>query len=266
MLTLDHLVILVQDLAAAVADYEQLGFTVTPGGTHADGLTHNALISFRDGTYLELIAFIDPGNMQDNVWGWRKLGARGSQTGSGLIDYCVASSDLQADVLALRARGLSVADPAEGGRQRPDGETIRWRSGHFWQADRELPFLIEDLTPRELRVPGGAATEHRNSAVGIRQLTIAVADLQRLSASFGSLTGSAPTAPEQDARLDATTVSCALGAQRLRLAEPGGPFSLVQQQIETLGLGPFEVALDKLNRRSVELLDLRRTHGVRLWL
>lgn len=266
MLTLDHLVILVNDLATAVADYEQLGFTVTPGGTHADGLTHNALISFRDGTYLELIAFINPDAARDNVWGWHKLSAATAQHGGGLIDYCMASPDLQADVLALRAQGLSVADPTEGGRQRPDGETIRWRSGSFWQAGRELPFLIEDLTPRALRVPGGAATEHRNSAIGIRQLTIAVADLQRLSASFRSLTGSSPSPPEQDARLDATTATVALGAQTLRLAEPGGPFSPVQQQLETIGLGPFEVALDKLNRRSVELLDLRRSHGVRIWL
>lgn len=259
MLTLDHLVILVDDLASAVADYEQLGFTVTPGGTHADGLTHNALISFRDGTYLELIAFIDPADTDDNVWSWRKLGG-------GLIDYCVASSNLRADVLALRAQGLSVDDPTEGGRQRPDGTAIRWRSGSFWQAGHELPFLIEDVTPRELRVPGGAATEHRNSASGIRQLTIAVADLQRLSASFRSLTRSAPTSPQQDARLDALTVSCALGEQTLRLAEPSGPFSPVQQQLETIGLGPFEVVLTKLNRRSIELLDLRRTHGVRIWL
>jgi catechol 2,3-dioxygenase-like lactoylglutathione lyase family enzyme len=38
---LDHLVILVRDLDRAVRDYEGLGFTVTPGGKHADGLTRN---------------------------------------------------------------------------------------------------------------------------------------------------------------------------------------------------------------------------------
>ena len=60
MLTrLDHLVILVRDLGRAVREYEKLGFTVIPGGEHADGLTHNALICFEDGSYLELVAFLD---------------------------------------------------------------------------------------------------------------------------------------------------------------------------------------------------------------
>jgi hypothetical protein len=35
-------VILVRDLDRAVRDYKGLGFTVTLGGEHADGLTRNA--------------------------------------------------------------------------------------------------------------------------------------------------------------------------------------------------------------------------------
>ena len=57
---MDHLVILVGELEDAIASYEELGFRVTPGGEHADGLTRNALVPFADGTYLELVAFIDP--------------------------------------------------------------------------------------------------------------------------------------------------------------------------------------------------------------
>lgn len=266
MLTLDHLVILVHDLASTSADYEQLGFTVTPGGTHADGLTHNALVTFRDGTYLELIAFVDPSDPRDNQWSWRTFVQKTATLGGGLIDYCMASDDLLAEVAALRERGLQVKDPTEGGRQRPDGETLLWRSARFWQAGHELPFVIQDHTPRELRVPGGAATQHRNSATGIGQLTIAVADLQRLVASFASLTGSTPAAPDEDRRLEAATVSLTLGEQTLRLAEPSGPYSPVQQHLETIGLGPFEVTLRKLNRSAVQLLDTRRTHGVRIWL
>lgn len=266
MLQLDHLVILVNDLAAAVSNYEQLGFTVTPGGTHADGLTHNALITFRDGTYLELIAFVDAADPRDNQWGWRALGTKVIERGGGLIDYCAASDDLVSEVVALRERGLQVKDPTEGGRQRPDGQTLVWRSARFWQAGHELPFLIQDVTPRELRVPGGPATEHANGAIGIRQLTIAVADLDRLSESFAALTGSAVPDQETDRRLDAISADFALGPQRLRLVEPANEFSMVQQQLETIGLGPFEVTLDKLNRRATMLLDVGLTHGVRIWL
>jgi len=53
---IDHLVIVVKDLPQAAKDYEQLGFTAVLGGRHPVG-SHNALIAFRDGSYLDIIAF-----------------------------------------------------------------------------------------------------------------------------------------------------------------------------------------------------------------
>jgi catechol 2,3-dioxygenase-like lactoylglutathione lyase family enzyme len=261
MLThLDHLVILVRDLAQAVNDYAALGFTVTPGGTHADGLTHNALIVFADGTYLELIAFLDPSDLRDNVWGWRRF----LDAGGGLIDYCVASDDLAADVPAFQAQGFTAQGPTSGGRTRPDGAALRWLSATFWQAGRELPFLIEDMTPRELRVPAGAAAQHPNSATGIRELTIATADLDRIAAKFQRLTNSDPTPFRPDRRRDAQITSFTIGAQNLVFAEPTGPFSPLQQHIETIGLGPYEIVLAATAGGA--LLDERQTHGARIRL
>ena len=46
---IDHLVIVVPELEAAIAGYRGLGFTVTPGGRHPIG-THNALIGLSDGS------------------------------------------------------------------------------------------------------------------------------------------------------------------------------------------------------------------------
>ncbi|MCW5883173.1 MAG: VOC family protein, partial [Anaerolineae bacterium] len=54
---IDHIVILVHDLAQAQADYAALGFTVVPGGEHTGGATHNARVAFADGSYVELLAF-----------------------------------------------------------------------------------------------------------------------------------------------------------------------------------------------------------------
>jgi Glyoxalase-like domain len=48
LLGVDHFVIAVGDLAAAMRDYAALGFSVVPGGRHTAG-THNALIAFADG-------------------------------------------------------------------------------------------------------------------------------------------------------------------------------------------------------------------------
>ena len=186
MLTrLDHLVILVRDLDRAVRGYEGLGFTVTPGGEHADGLTRNALIPFGDGSYLELVAFLDPEDTRDNVWGWRAF----LPSGGGLVDYCVASDDLGADARGLKGRGFGVDGPTDGGRRLPDGTQIRWRVARIRQDGRLLPFLIEDLTPRSLRVPGGPAAEHPNGAVGISRPEVVASDAGTVARALAALIG-----------------------------------------------------------------------------
>ena len=146
---LDHVVFVVRDLQAAIADYRRRGFTVTPGGEHADGLTHNALVPFADGSYLELVAFHDLGRSLTHPW-W----------------------NIAADSAALA--DLVKRPPQEGGRVRPDGVELKWRTAVL---KPPLPFVIEDLTPRELRVPGGAATEHANGASGIAAVVVGTTNI-----------------------------------------------------------------------------------------
>jgi catechol 2,3-dioxygenase-like lactoylglutathione lyase family enzyme len=191
LMRLDHLVILVPDLEEAVEDYGRLGFRVAPGGEHADSLTRNALVPFRDGTYLELVSFLDDKGARDNVWGWRGFLPRG-----GLVDYCAASDGLLEDVRRLRRLGFEVDGPTGGGRRLPDGEEIRWRSASVSQEGRTLPFLIEDVTPRDCRVPAGPATDHPNGVTGILRLEISAHDTLKTHENLAVLTGSAPGSPK----------------------------------------------------------------------
>ena len=110
---LDHLVILVEDLERAIDDYGTLGFNVAPGGEHSDGATHNALIAFRDGTYLELIAF--KRQAPEHRW-WRH-----TAQGEGLIDFALLPNDTAEVIAAAKERGLQIDGPTDGGRVRPDG-------------------------------------------------------------------------------------------------------------------------------------------------
>jgi hypothetical protein len=256
MLTLDHLVILVDDLHQAVTDYTALGFTVTPGGTHADGLTHNALVVFADGTYLELIAFVDPADTRDNVWGWRQFAA----TGGGLIDYCAASPDLAKETERLRERGLVVSTPSDGGRQRPDGTQLRWRSARFDQAHRVLPFLIEDVTPRALRVPADHTT-HPNGVTGIRQLNIIGRDLERITGELAVLTGST-IGPETYPVPGTVSRQFSLGKHLIWLTTPQNSHS----PFHGASSGSFSLTLTTSQQPSDEWLDLQQTHGVRVRL
>ena len=163
---LDHVVLVVRDLASATADHRRRGFTVTPGGEHADRVTHNALITFADGTYLELVAFRDLARALTHRW-WKV-----AADGGGLADFALLSDDLTADSAALA--DLVKTPPKDGGRIRPDGVEIKWRTTVLRPP---LPFVIEDITARDLRVPGGAAAEHATGATGIAAVTIGAIDI-----------------------------------------------------------------------------------------
>jgi len=173
---LDHVVFVVRNLQAAIDDYRRRGFTVTPGGEGADGLTHNALITFADGSYLELVAFHDLGAAITHRW-W-KIAA----DGGGLADFAVLSDDLAADTAALAE--LVKTPPKDGGRIRPDGVELKWRTAVL---KPPLPFVIEDLTARELRVPGGAAAEHANGATGIASVAIGAVDISDAEWRYAAL-------------------------------------------------------------------------------
>jgi len=170
---LDHVVYVARDLAPAVDDHRRQGFTVTPGGEHAGGVTHNALVCFADGSYLELVAFRRP----DPTHRWWRHAANG-----GFADFALLSDDLAQDLSTVK--DLVVREPAEGGRTRPDGVSLRWRAA-FLRAP--LPFLIEDLTPRELRVPGGEAARHANGVTGVANLVVAARDQRLVDGGYGRL-------------------------------------------------------------------------------
>lgn len=177
---IDHIVILVQDLSTATDDYTALGFTVTPGGVHADGTTHNALVAFADGSYLELLAFRR--EAPEHIW-WRH-----TADGEGVIDFALLPDAIDEDVAAARSRGLDIAGPFSGGRERPDGVRIAWKTAR--PATPDLPFLCGDVTPRDLRVPTGAAQQHANGVTGIARVLVVTRNLAESAARYRALLGS----------------------------------------------------------------------------
>jgi catechol 2,3-dioxygenase-like lactoylglutathione lyase family enzyme len=249
ILALDHLVILVRDLAEAAEDYEALGFHVSSGGEHTDGTTHNALIGFADGTYLELLAF--KREAPHHRW-WRH-----SSVGEGLIDFALLPGAIETDVAAARARGLPVIGPFTGGRERPDGVRLAWQTA--LAEPPELPFLCGDVTPRELRAPAPAA--HHNGASGIFRVTVAVHSVETSAARYAALLGMAPLV-EPGRRL------FKLGSSYIALQEPGTgalESAAVDARLALRGEGIASVAFRRDGFATVpRILDSDLTHGVRV--
>lgn len=258
---IDHLVILVQDLAAAAADYAAVGFTVTPGGEHAGGMTHNALIGFADGGYLELIAFHAPEREQPHRW-WPRLAK-----GAGVVDYALLADDLVAEAAALRGRGVDTSDPAAGGRHRPDGQRIGWRNLYLTPSPTRmgLPFLIADMTPRELRVPGGAAAAHPLGVMGVAGLTLVVADLaaagRRLGAVLDDPGAATPAGDDGDGR------RFPVGDQWLHLIQPAAATTTTGRHLHAFGDSPYELILTTgaaVDPGEGALVPSEQTHGARI--
>jgi catechol 2,3-dioxygenase-like lactoylglutathione lyase family enzyme len=202
---IDHLVLKVNDLAAASGDFRALGFTVTPGGEHEDSASHNALVVFRDESYLELIAFHgEPGGAAPAGSGPDRR-TRWKAAPEGLVDFALLPRRIADEIESAKARGLSMHGPFPGGRLRPDGVRVSWQLG--LPDGFDLPFLCADVTDRSLRAPAGSAREHRNGAVGIRRILIGVRDLRSSIERYRALLGAGPRPGTADFELGGAVLS-----------------------------------------------------------
>ena len=251
--SLDHVAIVVNDLESAIASYPRAGFTVVRGGKHPIG-THNALIAFADGSYLELIAFLKPNTGHP----WQIA----LEKGSAIVDFCMGTDDLAADVESMRRAGARFGNPYPLTRDRPDGYHLSWvLATPEPPFNGPVPFLIKDETPRDERVP--RERSHRNGATGIRTLAIAVDDPGTSSRYYARVLGR-PGAPVERPDLEAAGVSFAIGPNEVQLLASKTEDGPLAQLIRERGQSPFEVVL--ASSGTATTLDPTLLQGVRIRL
>jgi catechol 2,3-dioxygenase-like lactoylglutathione lyase family enzyme len=254
---IDHIVIPVRDLDAAIADYSFLGFTVVPGGRHTGLNTHNALIAFDDGCYFELIAFFAEPAPRVHWW-YEAL-----QQVGGLTDFCVLSDNLEADVAALRQAGVELSAPFAMNRERPDGYRISWELAvNQGDARRGLvPFFIRDITPRDERVPRERI--HRNGVRGVESLAIVVAEIDSIQSVYEiALKRNGERIRRDDLRAEG--LQFPLGRHQLQLIKPQDSSGAAAERLRTRGPCLMEVKL--IGGESRGVLDTIRSHGARIVL
>ena len=229
---IDHIVIVVRSLERAIATYRDLGFTVVEGGRHPYG-SYNALIGFADGSYIEVLSFYE--ESPAHPW-WNLLHERGG----GLVDFCMATDDIRADLAAFRAQGAAMGDLVEGARSRPDGYQVKWinnKVGGDYQG--VIPFIIEDLTPRDQRLPTDCS--HRNGVTGIHSLRLVTADLERhagIMAAVLQMEGRAFV----DLNLRARGIRLSAGSHTLDYLTPNAANSPLQRHLDEGKPAPWGVS------------------------
>jgi hypothetical protein len=180
---LDHVVVVVSNLEQATEQFRGLGFTVSLGGTN--GPTHNALITFQDRTYIELIS-ARSGSLRCFFWllyttklvylfkpimsplSFRFFCWLGGPT--GIRDWCIKVGQLKNIIDLLRANNTLISGSEKFTRNKPNLEIAKW----FLAApnDQRLPFFIQDITDAAIRIPSGDATNHSNGCIGISRLLL----------------------------------------------------------------------------------------------
>ena len=109
---IDHLVLAVRDLDAARADFQRLGFTLTPVARHPFG-TANMLAQF-GGSFLEILAVADPAAIPSGDGTHFSFGAFNRdylEGGEGLSMLVLKSGDAAADRADFAAHDLRVYEP-----------------------------------------------------------------------------------------------------------------------------------------------------------
>ena len=183
---IDHVLIAVENLDKARDLYLRLGFEVLYGGKHELAGTHNAVISLADGSYLELVGVTDPVLARQFPFSRQVLEALNHT--NRFAAFALETNDYSPDVQAIRDRGLAISKAAPGERLRPDGERVSWWTAH--PEDSRLPFLIQDLTARKLRVP--PAGEGIGVSTRIGRVEVGAAALQPMITAYTQLLGARP--------------------------------------------------------------------------
>ncbi|MFT3854567.1 MAG: VOC family protein [Ilumatobacteraceae bacterium] len=155
---LDHLVLATTDLAGTTAAIgEAIGITPSQGGRHVGVGTANTLLSFGDGSYLEVIG---PDPTQGDVTAARPFGIDGLGDDARLVTFALRVDGIDAVIARARSIGHDPGDARAMQRATPDGGLLSWKltSPPAW-AGGALPFLIDwgDTTHPSTTSAGGAS-------------------------------------------------------------------------------------------------------------
>jgi len=251
-LVLDHIVVAVDDLNQAIEDYKSLGFRVAYGGKHASGTTHNALIPFSDGTYIELIALTGQDKTDADAEDFSSF----FQNGTGSAGYALFTDDLDEDIADMKARGVTVTPIRHGSRELTDGRTIKWRIAHV--NNNIFPLFIQDETPRHWRVSDSERrTRHENGARGVEKVSFVVEDLHTGIARYRAILGVPP-------QVDHHAAYFFLESSVLHISVPMD--DAMEEHLKTRRNAPYRVTLKIRNDGTPGKLDIQKTHGLNLEL
>jgi hypothetical protein len=242
-LKIDHVTVAGSSLKKMQAGLSAVGIQTVYGGAHSNHATEMALVSFPDGSYLELIALqpnADPQAVDRHEW------ASFLKADAEPCAWAVRERDLDAEVQRLKTASVAVSAPVKSGRQRPDGVHLEWETSEIGGGIRGtfFPFLIHDFTDRNQRAfpQGKPVTKDFRS---VTRVVIAVKDLDAALKLYRQAYGVPPPIKQVDESFGAHLAL--LGGIPVVLAQPLTSHSWLNGRIAKFGEGPCAFVLGAAN-------------------
>lgn len=180
----DHAVVVCPDLDAAAANWQRLGFTLTPRGYHTLGSQNHCVMLARD--YLELLHVTAPNPSRQYYWD-------AQQRGGGCAATSCKSRDAFATAARLQAAGIARSEPIEFSRpvRLDDGSehAATFRVTAVDQAPGARYFVCEHRTPELLWRREWMSHANGAQAIGAMYLVVADAELAEAGRVYATMTG-----------------------------------------------------------------------------
>ncbi len=248
---IDHVSVAGASLATLRERLSHVGIPSEYGGKHSNGLTEMSLVSFPDGSYLELIA-PQTGAAIPATHQWAKMLASEGAPAA----WAMRVKSIEAEVQRLRTAGVNVEVQPKTGRARPDGVALEWQTADLTGA--LFPFLIQDFTPRSDRAqPSGHPTT--KDFDGVRYVVIAVQNLPDAIALYRKAFNVPPPIKQVDTVWGAQLAL--LGGVPVILAAPVTPDSPLREHLGKFGESPVAFILTARNTKKYQAASKSRWFG-----
>lgn len=264
----DHATIAGPSLKHLREIFDRAGLRTEYGGEHSGGATEMALMSFPDGSYLELIAWVNAAVPHPGA-SWAKF----MDQQGGPCAWAIHVDDMAKAVERMKTANVPVQDPARSGRRRTDGVRLEWETAGAGPGDRGsvLPFLIHDFTPREHRVYPTTKPTNEEYA-GVSKVVVAVKDLRAAISLYRRGFGLPQPKEQKDAHLGATLAW--FPGTPIILATPLNSKTWLAQRLDKFGEAPCGILLRDTGHprsgdtiwfdRMVSWFDPQKLEGIQL--
>lgn len=271
----DHIVIVVDNVNKASADFTQLGFTVSPATKMNNPFFSRATIPLPDGTYIELlgpkqinmISELKTLKMQnrlnlftDNLNAIETRMANHIAQGEGIADFAFYDYklDLNSFIIEMDDQGVNLLGPVPMKSVNAGNRKILWDVAV--PESESLPLFISDITPRALRT-NIKIDAHKNGVTGIARITIAVKDIEEAGKIYQEILGAAPVKnPTYTPPENVKIAVFKMGAIDIILAQPIDKNGPLFDYLNEHGDGPYRIAFYTNNKSLAGKLNPSLTH------